>query len=138
MNTYGYVLQNPVMYYDPFGLIQIKPGANTSNINPMITYAYPIIDKAVQDNSKHLEAVITSGNDSKHKKNSKHYSNDAIDIRGNNVSDQKMNDIAKDIQKKLGPDYDVIPEFYPKDPANDHIHIEFDPKPSHKGSLECR
>lgn len=33
------------------------------------------------------------------------------------------------VQRLLGPDYDVIPEFFPNDPANDHIHIEYDPKP---------
>ena len=129
LDTYAYVGNNPVVYIDPWGLIQVKPGANTSNISPNISKHYPAIDSAVSNNSSHNEAVITSGNDSRHKQNSKHYSDEAIDVRGNNVTDQQMKDIADEIQKNLGPDYDVIPEYFPENPLNDHIHIEYDPKP---------
>lgn len=95
-NLYGYVLSDPVNFVDPLGLIQVKPGANINNLNPVISNQFSAIDRAVQGNSSHSEAVITSGNDSRHKKNSKHFLNDAIDIRGNNVSDKKMRDIAND------------------------------------------
>jgi hypothetical protein len=39
-----------------------------------------------------------------------------------------MKKLADDLKKQFGDDYDVIPEFFPKDPASDHIHIEYDPK----------
>ena len=63
--------------------------------------------------------VITSGNDGKHMKNSKHYKNEAIDIRINNM--QKPEEVTKEIKKLLGRDFDVILE-----PT--HLHIEYDKK----------
>lgn len=93
----------------------------------MIKDKYDAIDSVFKDN-KAPTPVITSTNDSKHKEGSKHYDNDAIDLRGNNISDELMKKIAEDLAKKIGNDYDVIPEFFPKDPTNDHIHIEYDPK----------
>lgn len=117
-------------WIDSSGLIKVKPGANTSGLGSEITSTYPIVDEAIRNNSSYSEGVITSGNDSKHKRNSKHYSDEAIDIRGKIFPDKTMKDIADEIQRKLGPDYDVIPEFFPKNPANDHIHIEYDPKSS--------
>lgn len=129
VNGYVYVYGDPVNFIDPIGLIRVKPGANVTNISGNISIAYPMIDSAVQTNSSHSEGVITSGNDSRHMNGSRHYTNDAIDVRGNNVTDEQMQDIADDIQDELGPDYDVEAEFYPDDPTNDHIHIEYDPKP---------
>lgn len=69
--------------------------------------------------------VITSGNDSKHEANSKHYSNTAIDLRGNNVSDTTLKSLARELQERLGEKYFVLAEIYPHHPANDHIHIQF-------------
>ena len=63
--------------------------------------------------------VITSGNDGKHMKNSKHYSNEAIDIRTNNMIDPDT--VALRIKGLLGKDFDVVLE-------QTHIHIEYDPK----------
>ena len=146
MNAYGYVGGNPLVWIDPWGLIKIKTGsdgADVSKISPAISKHYPVIDNAVKNNSKHKEAVITSGNDGKHKKGSKHYTNNAIDIRGNNVTDKQMQTIADEIQKNLGNDYDVETEYFPDNPKTtadetlwDHIHIEYDPpKTSPKTSV---
>ncbi|WP_081881022.1 RHS repeat-associated core domain-containing protein [Ghiorsea bivora] len=129
-NLYGYTHNDPVNWIDSAGLIKVKPGANVSGLVPEIINTYPVIDGAVRNYSSYDEGVITSGNDSKHKRNSKHYSNEAVDIRGKIFSDQTMRDIADEIRRKLGPDYDVIPEFFPNNPVNDHIHIEYDPKGS--------
>jgi len=43
-----------------------------------------------------------------------------------------MKKLADDLAKQLGKDYDVVPEFFPKKPVKDHIHIEYDP-PKCKG-----
>ena len=63
--------------------------------------------------------TITSGNDSIHKQGSKHYSNEAIDIRSKDMVNPI--DVKNEIKKTLGADFDVIYE-------GDHIHVEFDPK----------
>lgn len=63
--------------------------------------------------------VITSGNDSKHMKKSKHYSNEAIDIRTNNMGNPV--EVTKELKKLLGKDFDVILE-------TTHLHIEYDKK----------
>jgi RHS repeat-associated protein len=127
-NLYGYVLNDPVNWIDLGGYIQVKPGANIKNLSPEMRATFPVIDSYIQSNTPFSEGIITSGNDSKHKKGSLHYQDNAIDIRGNNVPDEVMSRIVEDIAWELGPDYDVIPEFYPNDPLNDHIHIEYDPK----------
>lgn len=64
-----------------------------------------------------VEAVITSGKDSVHGDNSKHYLGLAIDLRTYHVLDR----IVQDLKNHLGKDYDVVLE-------KDHIHVEYDPK----------
>ena len=66
---------------------------------------------------------VTSGNDSTHKKNSKHYSNEAFDIRTLNLIDGRDAAIqwVTRMKEGLGVKYDVVLE-------KDHIHVEFDPK----------
>lgn len=82
------------------------------------------IDEA-QKRIIHQEVVITSGNDSsEHGSNSKHYSNEAIDIRINNwfCNVSSVTDYF-DFLYHIFPDklFDLIFE-------GDHLHIEYDPK----------
>ena len=89
--------------------------------------------------------VITSTNDGRHRgsgrpgtdcstvtkcretSDSKHYTNEAYDLRANNVSNNLQRKLAADLQERLGDNYDVEAEFFPRNPANDHIHVEYDP-----------
>ena len=66
---------------------------------------------------------VTSANDSTHMKTSRHYSNEAFDIRTSNVleGEEAVQKWADNIKKELGKDYDVINE-------KNHLHLEFDPK----------
>lgn len=74
------------------------------------------------------EAVVTSANDYPgHETNSKHYTNEATDLRANNMSVETMRAIAKELGGKLGADYDVLAEVFTVKDYN-HIHIEYDPK----------
>ncbi len=72
--------------------------------------------------------MITSTNDGDHKPNSRHYSNEAIDLQGHDMDDDLMQQIANDLAKLLGKDYDVLAEFFPQEHGRNHIHIEYDPK----------
>ncbi len=67
--------------------------------------------------------VVTSGNDSRHMPGSKHYTNEAFDIRIRNViggHPVSRTWVAK-MSLALGEDYDVVLEC-------DHIHAELDKK----------
>lgn len=66
---------------------------------------------------------VTSGRNGRHMKRSLHWKGRAIDIRTWGLSDPEGYIAAKDINKLIGSDFDVI---YEEDP--DHIHIEWDPK----------
>lgn len=62
-----------------------------------------------------IEPVCTSGNDGKHKPNSEHYKDRALDIRFWDV----LQFVADRIKAHLPPYYDVVVE-------KDHFHIEAD------------
>jgi hypothetical protein len=71
--------------------------------------------------------VITSGNDGKHMKGSKHYTYAALDFRTKNFPDlESKRAFVRALQAELGPDYDVLLEGLGT--ANEHIHAEWDPK----------
>jgi hypothetical protein len=63
--------------------------------------------------------TITSGNDAVHMVNSKHYTDEAIDIRNRDMKNSKV--VAQEMAEYLGKDYDVVHK-------KTHIHIEYDPK----------
>jgi hypothetical protein len=71
--------------------------------------------------------VITSGNDSGHKQGSLHFTNRALDFRGNNISVSQGKTYATRVSSELGKDYDVLFEVFPNNPPNNHLHVEFDP-----------
>ena len=66
---------------------------------------------------------VTSANDSRHMENSKHYTNEAFDIRTMNVLGGMpvIQQWAANIRRELGTDYDIVVE-------RDHLHCELDPK----------
>jgi hypothetical protein len=71
--------------------------------------------------------VITSGNDSRHMNGSLHYSNRALDFRGNNITDAQGRQLEAEVRAILGDRYDVHFEIFPDRPSNDHLHVEYDP-----------
>lgn len=71
--------------------------------------------------------VITSGNDSKHGKNSLHYANRALDFRGRDLTIAQGNALDSAVSAIVGPKYDVIFELFP-DHNNNHLHVEYDPR----------
>ena len=80
------------------------------------------IDKRT-DLEKPEHLVITSANDSKHKPDSKHYKNQAIDLRSKSFkTEADKADFMAALAKALGPRYTVIYE-YPGQ-VNEHFHIQ--------------
>lgn len=68
--------------------------------------------------------TITSANDGKHMKASKHYTNQALDLRTINIPPSIWKAVARELQNELGPDFDVVVETG----SAPHIHCEYDPK----------
>jgi hypothetical protein len=101
-------------------IFKTKAGVNISKLKPVISDKLNEISRICkQVNGENYIMTITSGNDGKHMIGSKHYTNEAIDIR---IRDMKFPTITHvRIKKALGPNYDVIKK-------KTHIHIEYDPK----------
>jgi len=69
--------------------------------------------------------VITSGNDSRHSNGSLHYSDRALDFRGNNISAAEGDRLRAAVSARLGKDDDVLFETF-LNTSNNHLHVEFD------------
>ena len=106
--------------------IHLKGSADIANLDQRVVDTFDEIVAAWQA-AGGPTPVITSGNDGRHSVGSLHFSDLAIDLRANNISDSLAQSIANDLSNRLGSDFDVIFESFPSNPANDHIHLEYDP-----------
>jgi hypothetical protein len=66
--------------------------------------------------------VITSGNDSTHSPNSRHYVNEAIDVRTNTFTRDFKRDLRQRFSDALGAQFSVIIEDEGK--PNEHMHAQ--------------
>ena len=102
-----------------------KPGAHLENLVPELSRIFSTIVEVWRENQA-PDPIITSGNDSQvHVRNSFHYRNQAIDLRGNNIPQWKLQTLAQKLQERLGKIFRILPEFYPRSPGRNHIHIEY-------------
>ena len=69
-----------------------------------------------------LTITITSGNDSKHANNSKHYECAAIDIRSKTMTPADKKAFISNLQDRLGTGYLVLLEDATH--TNEHIHVQ--------------
>jgi hypothetical protein len=101
-------------------LFELKINVSVKDLkNPLKENLWKIAMCCKIANGINYTMTITSANDGIHKKGSKHYENNAIDIRTRDMINRTLT--QKQIAYTLGKDYDVILE-------SDHIHIEYDPK----------
>lgn len=70
------------------------------------------------------DIVITSGNDSTHMKGSKHYSDEALDVRTKTLTPEQKHLFKATVKTRLGAGYDVILES--EGGPNEHLHCEHD------------
>lgn len=67
--------------------------------------------------------VITSINDGKHKDDSKHYKNQALDLRSKSFKTEEMKaDFMTVLKRELGPKFTIIYEY--PGMTNEHFHIQ--------------
>jgi hypothetical protein len=69
----------------------------------------------------HKPCVVTAGRDGKHKQNSKHYTDEAVDFRTRHLKIDELDTVVQACKRTLGQDFDVVVEAT-------HLHVEYDPK----------
>ncbi len=107
--------------------LRVKGGAKLSSMDSSMAPA--LTAAAASAHALGLpQRVVTSARDSQHSRGSLHPEGKGLDLRGNDISVAQGRQWARDIGERLGPDYDVNFETFRDNPANNHLHIEHDPK----------
>jgi len=121
-NFYAYVWNSPTNWIDPFGLWTYAQeyGTTGSNLQEGILQIEETVDKTFNVTAGR-DAIITFATNGTHKKNSLHYTGNAIDLRTRDLSPKQFNDVSRNLSRNLGKNYDVVRE-------GDHIHVEYQPK----------
>lgn len=102
--------------------IGVKAGVNMENLGQEIVNTFASVATAFANAS--ASPVITSANDGRHMAGSQHYSNQAIDLRANNISESAAKAIVAELKQSLGSAYFIQYESFPDNPTNNHIHIQ--------------
>lgn len=100
-------------------LVTLKPEVKPANLVILAAACNAAADLGIS-------ITVTSGNDSVHMKNSKHYSNEALDLRTKDMTKKTKRAFMDNLQDRLGPRYQLILESEGK--VNEHLHCELDPK----------
>jgi hypothetical protein len=99
-------------------MLQFKEGVQltiTKALNEILTG----VELAFE--SIHKPCVVTSGSDGQHQKQSKHYTNEALDFRTRHLKLDELHTVVQAAKNTLGQHFDVVVE-------SDHLHVEYDPK----------
>ncbi|MGL1886303.1 MAG: hypothetical protein OCD76_07290 [Reichenbachiella sp.] len=107
-------------------MIKFKKGVKLDGITKECIWAMSVVDRHF-DLYFERDIVITSVNDGRHMKTSKHYEGNAFDLRtwttdtsGVQMCADLKQGIGIALSDRLGIEYDLVVE-------KDHIHIEYDP-----------
>ena len=76
---------------------------------------------AMTFNTVNKDCIVTSGCDGMHQVHSKHYTDEALDLRRFHLEPQELDTVVQALKRTLGQDFDVVIEAT-------HIHLEYDPK----------
>ena len=105
-------------------MILLKPGARIRGLKTEILFAILVVQEVHADYD--LDCIVTSVTDGVHGHASKHYSGFAADFRTKHWSAAIKHQIVSVIKEALGADYDVVLLY--EGEANEHLHVEYDPK----------
>jgi hypothetical protein len=99
--------------------LRLKNGVSINGIGPNII---AVLAPAALIWERHgQELVVTSGTDGDHSEGSLHYVGLALDFRTRYFGLDQSFEVAADLRKALGMDYDIVLH-------SSHLHIEWDPK----------
>lgn len=96
-----------------------------STVRPRTLVIAAAIINSANELKLEQDMLITSGNDGTHMKGSKHYTDEALDMRSHQLTTENTQAIIRVLRRRLGKDYQVILESVTL--PNEHIHIEYDP-----------
>lgn len=105
-------------------MILTKPGVRIKNITPAMAWMLYRLEQFHRIFAGFpTNLTITSINDSKHMEGSRHYTDEAIDIRSHNFEsrEQKL-DFKMRFNDFLGPKFTVLLESEGK--PNEHFHVQ--------------
>ena len=101
---------------------KIKKGADISHLNIEMREALPIMASVYEKYG--YELTVTSANDGRHMPGSKHYTNDAVDLR---IWGMKDAGFLKIIANELQIALDNFIQGFQVVIERDHYHVEWDP-----------
>ena len=87
--------------------IKFKSGVSPDDLMPEMKFVLSKVVDVWKENTN-VQPVVTSTNDGKHRNDSLHYENLAIDLRANNLNLKVARGIEAELKQDLGDDYDVI------------------------------
>ena len=103
-------------------MVQFKEGVKSDGLSEKITEKIPTIDKIyIEVTGREATVTSTSERVEGRLSDSRHYSDEAIDLRTRDTSPDKVDRIVRELKEALGRDYDVVKK-------SNHIHVEYDPK----------
>lgn len=107
-------------------MIKVKTGVKPKMLVIMAAVANVAHQMQDEHGSFPREVLITSGNDGRHMLTSRHYSNDALDVRTKTFGTLGLKQqFVAQVLARLGRDYQGILESVGK--PNEHAHFEYDP-----------
>ena len=109
-------------------MIALKAGVKLADLTSQMVLAVVVVSSVYT--ALNEECVITSCNDGKHMKGSRHYTGEACDFRLRHISAQVLRDKAASWVRSalgtLGGNYTVLHEY--PGTEREHIHVEYAPK----------
>lgn len=93
----------------------------TKAVNQILDAGVQVFDTLAKD------CVVTAGRDGVHQIQSKHYTDEALDLRRFHLEPHEVEPVVQGLKQALGKDFDVVLE-------HDHLHVEYDPKQKVKGT----
>ena len=110
--------------------MKTKDSSVQLNLNPQIKQGVFRFELIAAKHARDVEVIITSGSEpeTKHKKTSKHYTGDAVDIRSKTFTTEQKRKIINEFYsiRDLRLNFDLLLEQEGK--VNEHFHLEYDPK----------
>lgn len=104
-------------------VLTCKPSVRFKTFTPALTYILDKVRRTAERTSHVPEVVITSANDSTHSPNSRHYTDEAIDLRTKNFpTEAAKRAFAAQLRVELGDAFTVLYES--AGTPNEHLHVQ--------------